>query len=74
MNFGMIILRPKYKYNAKLCYMDTNNFIIHIKTEDFYKDIADDVKKRFDISNYEVDRPLPRGINKRVTGIMKDEL
>ena len=44
MNFGMIILKPKYKYNAKLCYMDTNNFIIHIKTEDFYKDIADDVK------------------------------
>ena len=40
----MIILKPKYKYNAKLCYMDTNNFIIHIKTEDFYKDIADDVK------------------------------
>ena len=54
--------------------MDTDSFIIHIKTKDFYKDIADDVKKRFDISNYEVDRPLPRGFNKRVIGIMKDEL
>ena len=44
MNFGMIILKPKYKNNAKLCYMDTNNFIIPIKTEDCSKDIADDVK------------------------------
>ena len=66
--------KPKYQNNVKICYMDTDSFIIQIKTEDFYKDIADDVKKGFDISNYEGDRPLPRGINKRVTGIMKDEL
>ena len=39
-------IKPKYQNNAKLCYMDTDSFIIHIKTEDFYKDIADDVKKR----------------------------
>ena len=38
-------IKPKYQNNAKLCYMDTDGFIIHIKTEDFYKDIADDVKK-----------------------------
>ena len=37
---------PKYQNNAELCYMDTGSFIIHIKTEDFYKDIADDVKKK----------------------------
>ena len=54
--------------------MDTDSFIIHIKTEDFYKDIADDVKKRYDTSNYEVDRPLPKGMNKKVIGLMKDEL
>ena len=54
--------------------MDTNSFIIHIKTKDFYKDIADDVEKRFDTSNYEVDRPLPKGKNKKVIGLMKDEL
>ena len=50
--------------------------IIHIKTEDFYKDIADDVEKRFDTSNYddECDRPLPTGNNKNVIGLMKDEL
>ena len=37
---------PKYQNNAELCYMDTDGFIIHIKTEDFYKDIADDVKNK----------------------------
>ena len=48
-------MKPKYSDNMKLCYMDTNSFIMHIKKEDFYKDIADDVEKRFDTSNYEVD-------------------
>ena len=67
-------MKPKYGDNVKLCYMDTDSFITHIKTEDFYKDIADDVEKRFDTSNYEVDRPLPTGKNKKVIGLMKDEL
>ena len=49
---------------SKLCYMDTDSYIIHMKTEDFYKDIADDVKERYDTSIYEVDRPLPKGMNK----------
>ena len=47
---------------------------MNIKTEDFYKDIANDVEKRFDTSNYEVNRPLPTGKNKKVIGLMKDEL
>ena len=51
-------MKPKYGDNVKLCYMDTDSFIMNIKTEDFYKDIANDVEKRFDTSNYEVDRPL----------------
>ena len=67
-------MKPKYGDNVKLCYIDTDSFIIHIKTEDFYKDIADDVEKRFDTSNYEVDRPLPTGNNKKVIGLMKEEL
>ena len=67
-------IKPKYGDNTKLCYTDTGSFIIHIKTEDFYKDIANDVEKRFDTSNYEVDRPLPTGKNKKVIGLMKDEL
>ena len=47
---------------------------MHIKTKDFYKDIADDVEKRLDTSNYEVNRPLPTGKNKKVIGLIKDEL
>ena len=58
--------KPKYGDNVKLCYMDTDSFIMHIKTKDFYEDIANDVKKRFDTSNYEVDRPLPAGENKKI--------
>ena len=67
-------MKPKIVDNVKLCYMDTDSFIMHIKTEDFYKDIADDVEKRFDASNYEVDRPLPKGKYKKVIGLLKDEL
>ena len=67
-------MKPKYGDNVKLCYMDTHSFITHIKTKDFYKDIANDVEKGFDTSNYEVDRPLPTGKNKKVIGLMKDEL
>ena len=52
-------MKPNYADNVKLCYMDTDSFIMHIKTEDFYKNIADDVEKRFDTTNYEVNRPLP---------------
>ena len=58
----------------KLCYMDTDSFIMHTKIEDFYKDISDDVEKRFDTSNYEVNRPLTKGKNKKAIGLMKNEL
>ena len=67
-------MKPKYGDNVKLCYMDTYSFIMYIKTEDFYKDISNDAEKRFDTSNYEADRPLPTGKNKKVIGLMKDEL
>ena len=59
-------MKPKYDNDVKLCYMDTDSFVMNIKTEDFYKDIANDVEKRFDTSNYEVDRPLPTGKNKKL--------
>ena len=54
-------VKPKYEDKAKLCYMDTDSFVIHIKTEDFYEDIANDVEKWFDTSNYDEDdkRSLP---------------
>ena len=67
-------MKPKYGNDVKLCYIDTDSFIMSIKTNDFYKDIANDVEKRFDTSNYEVNRPLPTGKNKKVIGLMKDEL
>ena len=56
--------------------MDTDSFIFHIKTEDFYKDIANDVKKGLDTSNYDKNdkRLLPIGKNKKVIGLSKDEL
>ena len=65
---------PKYGDNIKLCYMDTDSFIYDIKTEEFYKDIADDVEERFDTSGYVDNRPLPTGKNKKAIGLMKDEL
>ena len=51
-----------------------DSFVMSIKTNDFYKDIANDVEKRFDTLNYEANRPLPTGKNKKVIGLMKDEL
>ena len=54
--------------------MDTDNFTIRIKPEDVYEDIANDVEKRSDTSNYAIKRPLPIGKNKKVIGIIKDEL
>ena len=48
-------IKTKYQNNIKLCYMDTDSFIIHIKSENVYEGITDDIEKRFDTSNYEVD-------------------
>ena len=67
-------MKKKYGDMVKLCYMDTDSLIMNIKTKDFCKDIAQDVEERFDTSNYNVDRPLPKGKNKKVIGLMKDEL
>ena len=67
-------MKPKYNDNVRLCYMDTDSFIMNIKTNDFYKDISDDVDNIFDTSNYEVKRPLLMGKNKKEIGLMKDEL
>ena len=46
-------LNPKYGENTKLCYVDTDSFIVHVKTEDIYKDLAEDVEAKFDTSNFE---------------------
>ena len=72
--FWYDFIKPKYQNDPKLCYMDTGSFNIHIKTEYFYEYIADDVGKRFDALNYEINRPLATRENKKVIGLMKDEL
>ena len=51
-------MKPKYENNLKLCYMDTDSFVYHIRTEDFYADIADDVEERFDTSVYDKEEAL----------------
>ena len=54
--------------------MDTDSSIVYIKIDDIYKDIAEDFETKFDTLSYEFNRPLPKGKNKEVVGVMKDEL
>ena len=56
-------VKPKYGENAKLCYMDKDSFIVHVKMNDIYKHTAEVVETRFDTLNFEIDRPLPKGKN-----------
>ena len=65
------LCKPKYGEKASLCYMDTD-FIVRIKTDDIFKDIAEDVETRFDISNYELDHCLKEK-NRKVIGLIKEE-
>ena len=58
--FWFDYVKPIYPEKAKLCYMYADSFIVYIKTDDIYKDIAEDVETRFDTWNYELDRPLPK--------------
>ena len=69
-------ISAKYGDKAKLCYTDTDSFIICIKTKDFFEDISNGVERWFDTSNYDKNdkRPLPIGKNKKVPGLFKDEL
>ena len=54
--------------------MDTDSFIAPIKTEDIYEDIAEELETGFDTSNFELDRPLPKRKNRKLIGLMKNEL
>ena len=73
-DFWYHYVKPKHREKAGLCYMDTDRFIVYIKSKAIYLDIAKNVETKFDISNYELGRPLPKSKNKRVNGLMKDEL
>ena len=69
-------LKPMYGDKIRLCYTDTDSFIMHIKTDDFYKDISAEVDKWFDASNFNKNdnRPLEIGKNKKVLGKFNDEI
>ena len=68
-------IKPKYGDKAKLLFTDTDSLMYEIKTEDFYKDISEDVKDRFDTSDYPSNHPsgIPTGCNNKVLGMFKDE-
>ena len=74
--FWFEYIKPKYKEKTKLCYMDTDSFVINIFTEDLFEDINNDVERWFDTSNYDKNdkRPLKTVINKKVIEMFKDEL
>ena len=57
-------IKPKRGLKSKLCYMDTESFIVYVKTEDIYKDITEDVEKIFHTSNFEIDHCLKEKIKK----------
>ena len=68
-------VKPKYEDRSKLCYTDTNSFFIHVKTEELFVHISDDVERWFDTSDYDDEnykRPLPIDKNKKVIGLFKD--
>ena len=74
-DFHYNYIKPKYGDKAKLLITDTDSLMYEIETEDFYKDISEDVKDRFDTSDYPENHPsgIPTGINKKVLGMFKDE-
>ena len=59
-------VKPKYGEKAALCHMDTKSLVVYKKAKDISLDIAKDVETRLDTSNYELERPLPKGKNKRI--------
>ena len=68
------LLSCKYDKKAKLCYTDANSFIVYVKRDHIYKDIAENVETRFDTSNYKLDILFPKEKNEKVIGLMKDKL
>ena len=67
-------VKPKYGKNAKFCYIVTDSLCLCKKTKDVYKDVVEDVEVRFDTSNSELNRQLPKRKNKKVIGLIKDGL
>ena len=73
MNFSDYV-KPNYGANPKICYMDTDRLTVHVKTDDIYKDIAEDLETKFDTLNFEIDKPVLKEKNLKKFGLMKDGL
>ena len=73
-DFHYNYIKPKYGDKGKLLFTDTDSLMYEIETEDFYKDISEDVKDRFDTRGYPHNHPsgIPTGCNKKVLGMFKD--
>ena len=69
-----ILCKTKIRLKCKLCFIDTHSYIVHVKADDIYKDIAEDLETRFDTSDFELDRSFTEEINKKVIELIKDEL
>ena len=67
-------VKPKYWKKAKSYYMGTESFIVYINTEDIYVNIAKDAEAKLYTSNYDLDKPLPKGKYKKAIGLMKNKL
>ena len=74
-DFHYNYIKKKYGEKAKLLFTDTDSFAYEIETEDFYKDISEDVETKFDTSNFPKNHPsgILLGVNKKVIGMFKDE-
>ena len=70
--FWYYYVKSKYSEKPKLCYMETDSFIVFIKTDETYSDITADAETRFGTSNYELQKPIPKKKNKKTIGLMKD--
>ena len=73
-NFWYDYVKLKYGNKAKLCYMDTDSFIVHVKTDDIYKDSSEDVETRFDTSNNKTNHYQREKWIKKANRLMKDKL
>ena len=75
-NFYYEYIKPKYETSAKLLFTDTDSLAYEIETQDFYKDISNDVLRQFDTSNFSKRHPsgVEAGLNKKVVGMFKDEV
>ena len=75
-DFHYNYIKDKYDTKAELLFTDTDSLMYQIQTEDFYKDISNDVESKFDTSDYPQSHPsgIPTGLNKKVIGMFKDEV